>query len=80
MTKVTILGQEPKEVKKLKPIEFTENLTLAKEIDKNCLAPNRWENIELICAGGTFDIMFAYNEDRNGGCLYLGHFNDGVVE
>jgi hypothetical protein len=23
--------------------------------------------------------MFAYDEDRQEGCLYLGHFNDGVV-
>ncbi len=26
-----------------------------------------------------YDVMFAYNEDRNRGVLYLGYFNDGVV-
>lgn len=79
MTKVTVLGQEP-EQKKLKPIEFTHVLNSKKEFEDGCLAPNDWENIELIYRDGLFDVMFAYDNDRNNGNLYLGHFNDGVVE
>lgn len=80
MTKVTILGQEPKEKKELKPIEFTESLTGSKNFEGGCVPPSDWANIELVCRYGSFDIMFAYDDSRNNGCLYLGHFNDGVVE
>lgn len=80
MTKVTILGQEPKEVKKLKPIEFTDFLSQDKKFIEDSLDANIWVNIELVARYSAFDIMFAYDDDRNKGCLYIGHFNDGVVE
>jgi len=80
MTKVIILGQEP-ENKELKPIEFVKCLYSDLEFSSDCSPPKVWRNIELICKNYAtkFDLMFAYDEDRSNGILYLGHFNDGVV-
>ena len=67
------------------PIEFTDYVDdLVKKIYKwdksNCVRPKDWMNIELIQNGPKHDIMFAYNKDRSDGLIYLGHWNDGVVE
>ena len=80
MTNVIILGEQPKK-KELKPIEFIQYLDYHFEFNSNCTKPQRFKNIELICRKYLtgYDLMFAYDEDRNQGVLYLGHFNDGVV-
>ena len=82
MTKVIILGEQP-EKKELKPIEFSFILGIDNNIVEPRLAPKNYSNIELICKNylskQSVDLMFAYNKVRNEGCLYLGHFNDGVV-
>lgn len=82
MTKVIILGQEPKEEKKLKPIEFVKSLTSMLNIQNSFSSPKGYNHVELISRkyNSEYDLMFAYDEDRNKGNLYLGHFNDGVVE
>jgi len=84
MTKVTILGQEPKEEKKLKPIEFVKYLNGVAGVNGDCCLPSEWRNIVLLskdyfkCG---HDLMLAYSFGvNNDACLYLGHFNDGVVE
>lgn len=80
MTKVIILGEQP-EKKELKPIEFNLQFTGHRAAHAVTHKPNQWENIELICRDycGGMDLMFAYDDDRNQGRVYLGHFNDGVV-
>lgn len=81
MTKVTILGQpqgdEPK-----KKIEFTH--CLLDSVSETTKKPELFKNVELISKNYLregVDLMFAYNDDRNdqNACLYLGHFNDGIV-
>jgi hypothetical protein len=46
--------------------------------------PKHWPYVELVCRNyfPGVDIMFAYDNpsQRNEGLLYLGQFNDGVVE
>lgn len=82
MTKVIILGQEPKEEKKLKPIEFKYSLlSTCKEFKVAVANPKNYLNIELICKdyGYSYDLMFAYDSNRKEGTFYVGHFNDGVV-
>ena len=80
MTKVIILGQEPNKEKK-KPIEFIKVIHEEYlQISEITHLPKNWENIELIAKGKGYDIMYAYDHNRNKGRLYLGHFNDGVVE
>jgi hypothetical protein len=81
MTKVIIIGEQP-EKKELKPIEFIYTFSVQHGAEETKTKPKIFQNIEFICkdyAGFGFDLMFAYNEDRNQGILYLGHFNDGVV-
>jgi len=80
MTKVTILGEANTEQKKLKPIEFTRALNTKKSWTSQCAEPSAYANIELVAKYTDFDIMLAYDNHRNASCLYLGHFNDGVVE
>lgn len=80
MTKVIIIGQqEPTQEKK--PIEFVKAICEGRLIT-NYISPRIWGNIELVCrnySNSGMDLMFAYDHTRNDGCLYLGHFNDGVV-
>lgn len=88
MTKVTIanLGLQ-EEKKELKPIEFLKYNTFThdegKWMDKDAdgIVPSYWANISLIQKNWRrtgMDLMIAF--DSNGSsCLYLGHFNDGIV-
>jgi hypothetical protein len=80
MTKVIILGEQP-EKKELKPIEFELQLTENSAPRFACHYPKDWENVELICRNyfQALDLMYAYDNDRNKGTVYLGHFNDGIV-
>jgi hypothetical protein len=52
-------------------------------VEEGC-DPSEFKYIELVCKNYNrgYDLMFAYDnpDDRSGGCLYVGHFNDGVVE
>lgn len=74
------------EVAPKKPIEFVKILDHYGKILNAVREPYEFSNIELICfsyckiSGKNYDLIFAYDDDRNGGSLYLGHFNDGVVE
>lgn len=83
-TKVIILGQDaPKEAKK--PIEFKRIMNNHAEWKPAIVTPNVYQCIELISRNyaDDLDLMFAYIENRNHpsmACLYLGHFNDGIVE
>lgn len=83
MTKVIILGEAtPAPEPNKKPIEFTHVLKNDLTLKNLKSITRKWANIELICKEYTYglDLMFAYDENRNNGVLYLGHFNDGVVE
>jgi len=82
MTKVIDLTKEAKEEKVFKRIEFVSFLDDFCEIRETTL-PNgelKWDKVYLLCIdyrGSGFDLMFASNYVSQ--CLYLGHFNDGVV-
>lgn len=80
MTKVTILGQEPKE-KELKKIEFVKDILENGSWFDSCYNPQAWKYIDLICLnwrGSNLDLMRVYDDSTNG-ALVLGHFNDGIV-
>jgi len=78
-TKVTILGGITKSTPKR--IEFNKFLTTGAVLKTAHDDPSNYDNIELIALNYALklDLMFAYNTNRNGGVLYLGKFNDGVV-
>ena len=80
MTKVTIIG-EATPIEKKKPIEFVKSIDVHNNTPART-SPNEWKNIELICNDylDGYDLMFAYNRNRDDGIAYLGHFNDGIVE
>lgn len=87
-TKVTVIGDKPG-VRKLQKIKFIKVLNGDGEIERAPLfqQPDGWSNIELVCRKYTtgkertrMDLMFAYDNNRTAGCMYLGYFNDGVVE
>ena len=80
MTNVIIIGEQP-EKKELKPIEFKLKLDSHHGFTSCFGSPKKWGNIELICKNYStqYDLMFAYDDYRQHGILYLGHFNDGIV-
>ena len=80
-TKITILGKEPQK-KVLQPIEFIKFLENGVKIVNNISSqPKDWDNIVLIKKNYSngLDIMFASMDNSNDNCLFIGHFNDGVV-
>ena len=84
MTKCIVLGETKCEDPKKRIIKFVHNINIYPgNVRLNTAAnPNQFAVIELISKTtqkDSFDLMYAYNNDRNGGYLYLGHWNDGVV-
>ena len=89
MTKCIVLGEDNSVQPVKKPIKFIWVVTneklanTAKQVDNACGKPNQFAHVELVQQASSkdyFDVMFAYDQNRNDGCLYLGHWNDGVVE
>lgn len=84
---------EPAPVKKC--IEFThfleetEKRVRAFAHDQRRAGPHNWNFIELICRNydtcvppgseENYDLMFAHDGDPSNGVLYLGKWNDGIV-
>jgi hypothetical protein len=83
MTKIIVLGAEQPE-KNLRKIEFVKVLTDEYNVMSDFHShPESWNYIELVSKGYAAgkDLMFAYmNPDfREGGTLFIGYWNDGVV-
>jgi hypothetical protein len=90
-TQVTIIGKQQSEKTKT-AIKFKYFLNAVDPKSHNILhlvseesfLPHSYNFIELICRDYMLDsdLMFAYNDpnDRGDGRLYIGNFNDGVVE
>ena len=41
--------------------------------------PSSFLNVILLSSDNEFDYMICYDIDINDGCLYVGHWNDGIV-
>lgn len=76
-------------IRKPIPIQFIKYSTGLVDMDywiPTCYKPRDWKNIELISGIRNnnnkryYDIMFAYDDDRNHGVVILGYWNDGVAE
>jgi len=90
-TQVTIIGKQQSEKTKT-AIKFKCFLNDVNPMSKAILHrvseeyfhPHSYNFIELICRDYMLgsDLMFAYNDpnDRSDGRLYIGNYNDGVVE
>lgn len=79
MTKVTIIGEQPKETKK-KPIEFKWHIDVSGNKLLPLWKPNEFAHIEVVRRLNGFDMFICYNSDIAHSVLYLGHYNDGVIE
>jgi len=83
MTTTIVIG-ENSTPKTLKPIVFEKYLRRTFEFDLGIVNPAIWKYIELITKNysGGKDLMFAYDDplNRDAGYLYIGKWNDGVVE
>jgi len=85
-TNCIVLGQKepPTHPKPIQFVKYMDNRQSGPYIDDTSVTPKFFKNIELIASGRTtaqeYDIMFAYDDDRSCGCLFLGFWNDGVVE
>lgn len=81
MTTTIVIG-EAKRPKNVTPIKFERVLDI---VGRNTdVFPHTYKFIELICKDYAMgqDLMFAYNDpsNRKDGVLYIGKWNDGVVE
>ena len=91
-TQINIIGYHRQDKVKKIPIEFKYALNQVKSNYPDILrptttkedSPKDYNFIDLICKNylSGFDLMFAYNlaDKRELGVLYIGYFNDGVVE
>lgn len=81
MTKTSVFLEDVKEGK-AKPIEFTKRINYdTGELAHPNTLPVQWDNVTLMFSPSSYDIMFAWNDGNvDGGCLYKGHWNDGVVK
>ena len=91
MTKVSVFGQKTEVKKTLKPIEFVKCLNDDNSFDDDVIntQPCDWSNVSLITTnhnGVGMDLMLAWDSNKvskfgcpDGGTLYLGHLNDGIV-
>jgi len=86
MTKVRDLTRQIEgEEKKLKPIEFCFILNSDEVVfEKSKRLPNSFDYIDRIQESKDnyfkMDLFTAYDKGDKAKLLYLGHFNDGVVE
>lgn len=85
MTKCIVIGEEATK-KKSKHIEFVKAVTGRMSDVKyqtSVSEPHHFEYVELICPAfnsSFYDMMFAYDDNRKKGTIFLGHWNDGFVE
>ncbi len=85
--KIIIVGEREQQSKK--PMQFLKGLSVGGQIsDIHVEKPTDYSYIELIARNyGTFgnksfDLIFCYNDPnkRESGVLFLGNWNDGVIE
>ena len=91
-TKTIILGENTIHTDKKKPIQLDIILMDDGKLNSNAAGskPSHFKYIELVCKnygvladGTTFDLIFAYQDPNNRtkcSGLYLGKWNDGVVD
>jgi hypothetical protein len=83
MSTQVIVIEKPEKGKTKTAIEFRSFLNTSLKISDAPYSPSHYKYIELICKDYALgcDLMFAYNDPngRSFGDLFIGYFNDGVV-
>lgn len=85
MSKIIIIGKQKGFKRSLKPIKLQYILNIDIEIHEiNGDKASDYRYIELICRNYSegYDLIFCYQnpQHRENGVLYIGEWNDGVVE
>ena len=79
MTRCTVFESNETTPKPLKKIEFV-NYFNGDSICPATFSPKSWDNIQRIGRVAGMEIMHAWDNGRSErGCVYSGHWNDGVV-
>lgn len=80
MTKVTVFGQEEGKGKEKKPIEFVHYLNDL-GLHNTTHKPSLYTDVCLLgeAAFSSLDLIMAWN-NQGDKFLYIGHWNDGVVD
>lgn len=82
MTKIIIHGVEPKEEKKLKPIEFVRHTSdLGNHSNSPVFTPNEFKEINVFKRTGDdgLDLFVCYSHEGFRSICF-GNLNDGVIE
>lgn len=82
MTNIIIHGQSSSAEKKQHPIRLVKFLREDHVWKDTKDKASSFKNIELVCmdyADG-WSLMLAYQDNRNEAILFLGYFNDGVID
>lgn len=82
-TKVIVLGEPEWKPTGTKRIGFVKYLDTSYELDIAGASPKDYETIILISrdyGDAGYDVMKAVDTGDEPGAIYLGYFNDGVVE
>lgn len=84
-TKVIVIGEANETVSQKKPIKLISSWCHPREIGFDLgTNPCEYNYVELVAKDyfTEFDLIFCYNNPnrRGNGCLFIGHWNDGVVQ
>lgn len=82
-TKCIVIGEDEITLCDPNPIELKLFLSNDNSIMPSVDKASSYQNIELLHRGGTgaykMDLMLAYDENRELGLRFFGHWNDGIV-
>jgi len=80
MTNISVFGED-KDKQSKKPIEFVHWIDIDEGLSEAISEPNEYENICLLGRNSTnrYDFIMAWN-NTEGKDLFLGNWNDGIVE
>lgn len=84
MTKISIFGWNPSEIKEPKEIQFLyylDNIGMLKPSQES-QKPNQWQNVQLFHKSelGQYDVIIAWNNNNRQKCVFLGKWNSGIIK
>lgn len=77
-----LIDTAPEQPKTKVPIVFHKNINTENfKLRESTLLPKDWDNVVyLMPTVNGYDLMLAFDDERGARGLFIGHWNDGVVE